>query len=87
LGEFAVLFDVAGGVGAQPETGQNKKEAAGHGGGNGSAARQLKEIEAGSKEAEGHADAACDALPPLRGGEFWRSDWAGHQAFSSARTC
>ncbi len=62
-GEFAVLFHVACGVGAQPKAGQHQRQAPGNGGGLRRAPPEFEQIERGGQKAERNADAAGDALP------------------------
>ena len=63
LGQFAILFDVSGGIAAQPEAGQDERQAPGDGGGLRARRAKFEEIERGGEKAERHANAAGDALP------------------------
>jgi hypothetical protein len=51
LGKFAVLFDVAGGVGAEPQAWENEGQTPGYGGRDGRATPQLEQIKRGGEKA------------------------------------
>jgi hypothetical protein len=51
LGKFAVLFDVAGGVGAEPQAWENESQTPGYGGRDGRATPQLEQIKRGGEKA------------------------------------
>ncbi len=62
--EFAILFNVAGCIRAQPESRQHERQAPGQRGWLGCAPPKFKEIENGREKSQRHSNAAGHLLPP-----------------------